>query len=108
MILILQTVHRETKISAIDIDAVSILNIELYPFLRLYLTLQYSLYYQNKTTEDITHTHTIRSNIVTTKRKIKIDGFLNSVALCDSINLIKLLLLHYLILIKISSYNLIR
>ena len=57
MILILQTVHKETKISAIDIDAVSILNIELYPFLRLYLTLQYSLYYQNKTTEDITHTH---------------------------------------------------
>ena len=56
MILILQTVHKETKISAIDIDAVSILNIELYPFLRLYLTLQYSRL-PKKTTEEITHTH---------------------------------------------------
>ena len=56
MILILQTVHKETKISAIDIDAVSILNIELYPFLRLYLTLQYSrLPKQNDRRH---HTHT--------------------------------------------------
>ena len=56
MILILQTVHKETKLSAIDIDAVSILNIELYPFLRLYLTLQYSRL-PKKTTEETTHTH---------------------------------------------------